>query len=96
MSDTSRLSAPTPARRLLRGRWDYRERGILDRGHLRFFTLHTIRGLFAQAGLTLEHVGHRYQRSFWRDLLCLATAGRARAFLTRQYLVVGRKGQPQH
>jgi SAM-dependent methyltransferase len=83
-------------RRLLRGRWDYRERGILDRGHLRFFTLHTIRGLFAQAGLTLEHVGHRYQRSFWRDLLCLATAGRARAFLTRQYLVVGRKGQPQH
>ena len=30
-------------RRLLRGRWDYRERGILDRGHLRFFTLETIR-----------------------------------------------------
>ncbi len=81
-------------RRLLRGRWDYRERGILDRGHLRFFTLHTIRGLFAQAGLTLEHVGHRYRRSIWRELLCLATAGRARAFLTRQYLVVGRKGAP--
>ena len=80
-------------RRLLRGRWDYRGRGILDRGHLRFFTLHTIRDLFAQAGLTLEHVGHRYRRSIWRELLCLATAGRARAFLTRQYLIVGRKGK---
>ena len=78
-------------RRLLRGRWEYRERGITDFGHLRFFTLHTIRGLFAQAGLTLERVGHRYRRSWWRESLCFLTAGRARAFFTRQYLVVGRK-----
>jgi SAM-dependent methyltransferase len=78
-------------RRLLRGRWEYRERGILDRGHLRFFTLHTIRDLFTQAGLTLEHVGHRYRRSWWRELLCFLTAGWARALWTRQYLVVGRK-----
>ena len=78
-------------RRLVRGRWEYRERGLTDIGHLRFFTLHTIRGLFAQAGLALVHVGHRYRRSLWRRLLCLLTAGRARAFLTRQYLVVARK-----
>ncbi len=77
-------------RRLLRGRWDYRERGIMDFGHLRFFTLHSIRALFAQAGLTLDHVGHRYRRNWWRELLCLFTAGRARALWTRQYLVVGR------
>ena len=64
-------------RRLLRGRWDYRERGILDFGHLRFFTLHGIRGLFAQAGLTMEHIGHRYRRSWWRELLAFLTAGRA-------------------
>jgi SAM-dependent methyltransferase len=78
-------------RRLLRGRWDYRERGILDHGHLRFFTLHSIRNLFAQAGLMLEYVDHLYRRSWWREMLCLVTAGRARAFWTRQYLVVGRK-----
>ncbi|MGH7223869.1 MAG: class I SAM-dependent methyltransferase [Gemmataceae bacterium] len=78
-------------RRLLRGRWDYRERGILDFGHLRFFTLHSIRTLFAQAGLTLEHIGHRYRRGWWRELLAFLTAGRARAFWTRQYLVVGRR-----
>ena len=77
--------------RLARGRWEYRERGITDFGHLRFFTLHTIRGLFAQAGLALGHVGHRYRRSACRALLCLLTAGRARAYFTRQYLVVARK-----
>jgi O-antigen biosynthesis protein len=78
-------------RRLLRGRWDYRERGILDFGHLRFFTLHSIRTLFAQAGLTGVHIGHRYRRSWWREMLSVLTAGRARAFWTRQYLVVGRR-----
>lgn len=78
-------------RRLLRGRWDYRERGILDFGHLRFFTLHGIRALFAQAELTLVHVDHRYRRSWWRELLCVLTAGRARAVWTRQYLVAGRR-----
>lgn len=78
-------------RRLLRGRWEYRERGILDRGHLRFFTLSTIRDLFAQAGLTVEYVGHVYRRSRWREMVCFLTAGRARAFWTRQYLLVARK-----
>jgi SAM-dependent methyltransferase len=78
-------------RRLVRGRWDYRARGLLDRGHLRFFTLRSIRALFAQADLRMEHVGHLYRRTWWRELSCLLTAGRARAFWTRQYLVVGRK-----
>jgi SAM-dependent methyltransferase len=77
--------------RLLRGRWDYRERGILDIGHLRFFTLHTIRALFAQAGLMVVHVGHRYRRSWWREFLGLLTAGWARSLWTRQYLIVGRR-----
>ncbi len=77
--------------RLVRGRWKYRDRGILDRGHLRFFTLETIRDLFTTAGLTLAHVGHRYRRSLWRRLMCFLTAGRAHGFLASQYLVVGRK-----
>ncbi len=78
-------------RRLLRGRWDYRERGILDRGHLRFFTLSTVRDLFAQAGLTVTHVGHRYRRSLFRETVCFLTAGRARPYFTRQYLIVARQ-----
>jgi SAM-dependent methyltransferase len=81
-------------RRLVRGKWEYRERGLTDFGHLRFFTLGTIRRLFAQAGLTITHVGYRYRRSWPRRLACLLTAGRARAFLTRQYLVVGERAAP--
>jgi SAM-dependent methyltransferase len=80
-------------RRLLCGRWDYRERGILDFGHLRFFTLHSIHALFAQAGLTVVHVGHRYRRSWLRELLCLVTAGWARHLWTRQYLIVARRAK---
>ena len=64
---------------------------MLDVGHLRFFTLRSIRGLFAQAGLRLSRVGHRYRRTWWRAVMCLATAGRARVFFTRQYLVVAHK-----
>ena len=79
--------------RLARGRWDYRERGILDRGHLRFFTLATLRDLFDQAGLEIVRVEYRYRRSFWRALLGALTAGRARAFFARQYLVVGRRAR---
>src|SRR5581483_5382636 len=78
-------------RRLFFGRWDYRERGILDFGHLRFFTLQSIRSLFAQADLTVVHVGYRYRRSWWRELLCLLTAGWARGLWTRQYLILGRR-----
>jgi SAM-dependent methyltransferase len=77
-------------RRLISGRWDYRERGILDWGHLRFFTLRSIRALFAQAGLRVVHVGHRYHRSWWREAIALLTAGRARSLWSRQYLIVGR------
>jgi SAM-dependent methyltransferase len=78
-------------RRLLRGRWDYRERGILDRGHLRFFTLETIHSLFAQAGLKITHIGHRYRRSLFRETLSFLTGGRARAYFTRQYLIIAQK-----
>jgi SAM-dependent methyltransferase len=81
--------------RLLRGRWDYRERGLLDIGHLRFFTLASIRKLFGGAGLRIETIRCRYRRSWWRGVLCLLTLGWARAFLTRQYLVVGRRDSPR-
>ncbi len=78
-------------RRLVFGRWKYRERGITEFGHLRFFTLQTIRHLFAQAGLEVTDVGHRFRRTWFRSLACVLTAGWAKAYLARQYLVVGTK-----
>jgi SAM-dependent methyltransferase len=40
--------------RLLRGRWEYTDFGLLDRTHLRFFTLHSFRVFLAEVGLTEE------------------------------------------
>ena len=39
--------------RVLAGRWNYQDRGILDRSHLRFFTRRSAHALFARAGLTV-------------------------------------------
>ena len=38
---------------LLQGRWDYAEQGILDRTHLRFFTLDSLRRALDEAGLRI-------------------------------------------
>jgi len=48
---------------LLRGSWNYQEEGLLDRTHLRFFTLEGIEELFAQAGLQVFDVQPRW----WDD-----------------------------
>ncbi|MFZ4518967.1 MAG: class I SAM-dependent methyltransferase [Microthrixaceae bacterium] len=61
--------------RLLRGRWDYADRGILDRTHLRFFTHRTVQDLFTGAGLEVLAVdgyvraglaGERWSRAVHR------------------------------
>lgn len=41
---------------LLRGKWDYEDRGTLDRTHLRFFTRNSALDLVASAGLQVEEV----------------------------------------
>jgi 2-polyprenyl-3-methyl-5-hydroxy-6-metoxy-1,4-benzoquinol methylase len=41
---------------VVRGNWTYRDIGILDRTHLRFFTSRSIRALFADSGFTVEHM----------------------------------------
>jgi GT2 family glycosyltransferase/tetratricopeptide (TPR) repeat protein/MoaA/NifB/PqqE/SkfB family radical SAM enzyme/glycosyltransferase involved in cell wall biosynthesis/2-polyprenyl-3-methyl-5-hydroxy-6-metoxy-1,4-benzoquinol methylase len=41
---------------LIKGKWRYRDEGILDATHLRFFTLEEIERMFAGAGLSIERV----------------------------------------
>ncbi len=38
---------------LLSGRWEYQEEGLLDRTHLRFFTLDSIEQMFSECGLQI-------------------------------------------
>ena len=48
---------------LLRGQWDYQEQGLLDRTHLRFFTLASVRDLFTRSGLAVFEIVPRW----WPD-----------------------------
>lgn len=78
-------------RGLIRGRWHYRERGLLDFGHLRFFTWQSIVELFGQADLQIIQSRTGWNRTLLRRLLCWLSAGGAERFLARYYLVVGRR-----
>ena len=42
-------------------RWPYRDRGIHDRTHLRFFAQRNVVELFAGAGLTIRSLGRQYR-----------------------------------
>lgn len=46
---------------LLQGTFPYAELGLLDRTHLRFFTLSTVREMFADAGLAIVDLHHLYK-----------------------------------
>jgi SAM-dependent methyltransferase len=48
------LSVTVPL--LFRGRWDYKQEGILDWTHYRFFTRHSIHGLLKGADLEVERI----------------------------------------
>ena len=45
---------------LLQGKWNYQDEGLLDRTHLRFFTLSGIQELFAGAGLRVFDIQPRW------------------------------------
>jgi 2-polyprenyl-3-methyl-5-hydroxy-6-metoxy-1,4-benzoquinol methylase len=54
---------------LLRGRFDYRERGAMDRTHLRWFTPRSFRALFEGCGVAVDHLAPIGSRSPLRPLL---------------------------
>lgn len=53
---------------LLQGRFDYRDNGLLDRTHLRFFTRDTIVGLLDEAGLELVELRRVVRPPFETEL----------------------------
>lgn len=73
---------------LLMGKWTYRESGLLDQTHLRFFTRSSARELIEGAGFRVRSFGstsrRRYSRSWWIDVL---TLGLFRDFLEFQYVI---------
>ena len=74
-----------------RGRWEYCERGILDKTHLRFFTYRSIRALFESAGMPVEQIGGKPSGAKVLKAINRLVGGALQHFLIAQYLVVARK-----
>ena len=90
---------------LMRGQFRYQDEGLLDRTHLRFFTLEGVRELFAGAGLALYDVQPRISagpsHEKLRELLAPALAAIgvdaaqfARQTAAIQYVARGLSGAP--
>jgi SAM-dependent methyltransferase len=76
---------------IFRGRWEYTDDGILDRSHLRFFTLDSIQGMLKEAGYEIEGLTKRSSGAHWVKWIHRLLGSRLIEFLVRQYIIVARK-----
>jgi 2-polyprenyl-3-methyl-5-hydroxy-6-metoxy-1,4-benzoquinol methylase len=76
---------------IFRGRWEYTEDGILDRGHLRFFTLDSIQEMLKEAGFEIEGLIKRSSGARWVKWIHRLLGSKLIEFLVRQYIIVAKK-----
>lgn len=75
---------------LFKGDFRYRDAGLLDRTHLRFFVRDTARELAEHGGLQARHVGnaHPWRGADMRRILSAATFGGLDDVMVKQWLIV--------
>jgi 2-polyprenyl-3-methyl-5-hydroxy-6-metoxy-1,4-benzoquinol methylase len=73
---------------IIRDRWLYRAVGCMDRDNLRFFSLATIRNLFATSGYTILAVEKKKLSGKLIEIINTLLLNKLDKFLTHQYLVV--------
>lgn len=76
---------------LRRREWNYEDSGILDRTHLRFFTLKSIKDMFAAADFRIKRIERRIGASKMRKALNRLFFNTLRDSMTEQYIVVAGK-----
>lgn len=77
--------------RLLRGSWDYMDGGILDKSHLRFFTLINIKEMFQEAGYKIERIERNIVSARGFRIWNFFMFNKLKDFLTYQYYIVAKK-----
>lgn len=75
---------------LIFGQWSYKDCGVLDQGHLRFFTRKTAIGLIKQGGLDIEEVVLLKEKHWLPKIVDLLTFNLFQRFVTVQYLIKAR------
>jgi 2-polyprenyl-3-methyl-5-hydroxy-6-metoxy-1,4-benzoquinol methylase len=74
-------------RGLMKGQWRYAKSGVLDRTHLRFFTLEGIESLFAENKLQIVKIDRKIDAGLNMKLLNLFLLGAIRESLVIQYII---------
>ena len=75
----------------LKGQWEYQDDGIMDRTHLRFFTLRSIRAMIANAGYDAGTIIKKPSGAGWLKGLNRLSGNRLIEFLVRQYIISAQK-----
>ncbi len=76
---------------LLRKEWNYKDRGIFDNTHLRFFTIKSMKEMLANAGLEIIKINRKISASKSKKVLNKILFGALLDFMTEQYVIVARK-----
>ena len=76
---------------VLKGEWKYTDDGIMDRTHLRFFTLGSTRDMIESAGFEIQAIIKKPSGAGWLKGLNTLSGNRLIEFLVRQYIISARK-----
>jgi 2-polyprenyl-3-methyl-5-hydroxy-6-metoxy-1,4-benzoquinol methylase len=74
-------------RSLMKGRWEYTGSGVLDRTHLRFFTLDGILGLFVDNGMKIQKINRKIDSGLNMKLLNIILFNTIKESLVIQYII---------
>ena len=77
--------------RLMLDRWQYQQEGLLDKSHLRFFTLGSIRTMIDEAGYTIIQLRRQILGRKSMRILNIILFNKLKDFLTYHYLIVLKK-----
>lgn len=78
-------------KKLLKGKWDYEERGVMDATHLRFFTLDGIKKMFDQAGYRIDEIVYKISASRIKKFMNKLFKGRFNESLCEQFIIKATK-----
>lgn len=82
--------------RLICGRWEYKDRGIMDRTHLRFFTFHEIKKMLWETGFEIVTIKRNYRlfepiNHKYRKIARILSFYFFRDFFTFQYVILAKR-----
>ncbi len=80
-----------PLLKIIFNRLEYEESGILDKTHLHFYTLHTMKKMFSETGFEIQKIENNRSLSLKFKLANIITFGLFKPFSIYQYIFVLRK-----